>query len=704
VKITGTPGNGKERVENLIERRECPLCGGDESLLVKPRGIASVVQCADCGLVFQNAVAGDAHMELGTPEDVSAADEYSERFFRSRESLFRAIMRQIERETSVPGKLLDIGCGFGHLMRTARDKGWDVTGVDVTPGAIAVCRKHGLVVFEGTLEDLNPAPETFDAVTMIGVIEYLVDPLRELGSVARILKPGGVLVVRAINLDFHLPAHRIHKLGAGLFNRLGLRDPAIFHRFTFSPRNFRYCAERAGLRALRIIPSPSTRGDPYGYAKKRPAKALTSPVVTAVDVLARTAAAATRGRRIISTAFIAVCAKTPPPGRAKVLHVITRMDHGGSATDTRDIITGTDGSRFESHLVCGSLNQLTEEEERQLRSACAGFAVEPSLRRDISPLQDLTALLRLYRLIRDGGFDIVHTHTSKAGFIGRLAAWLAGAPIIVHSPHGHVFYGYFSPLKTKVFILLEKLAARVTDRLLCLTRMEIKDHLKLGVGWRGIFDVLPSGVPLEKFAAPSTPPDAVRRKLGIPPDAIVTGCVARLDPVKGIRHLILAFSLLADIEPPPYLLLVGDGEDREELERLAREKGVAPRVIFAGHRHDVPDLLHAMDVFALPSLNEGYGKAIVEAMCAGRPVVATAVGGVPSLVTNEETGLLVPPANPEALAVVLRRLISDPLSRTRIARAGLRSVSDDFSVEAMNRKLEEIYTNLLATRGKQGDR
>lgn len=389
-----------------------------------------------------------------------------------------------------------------------------------------------------------------------------------------------------------------------------------------------------------------------------------------------------------------------PRRKIKILHIITRMDHGGSADDTVRIIKGVPPEKYESSLLCGSLEQLSETELRELKSSCSSFTIEPSLKRDPKPLSDLRALFRLRRFILNGDYDIVHTHTSKAGIIGRLAARLAGRPVTVHSTHGHVFYGYFGKLKTSLFVFLEKHIATITDRVFCLTEMEIEDHLTLNIGTRGLFSCVYSGVPLEQYATPANPREQTREKLGLPPAALVIGAVARIDPVKGIRHIVEAFKLLHAENPNAHLLLAGDGEDRPELEKLSREYGISDRLHFLGHRTDIADLLHAMDIFALPSLNEGYGKAIVEAFCAGLPVVATRVGGIPALIKDGETGILVPPADPAALANAISRLLNDPALRQQLSAASLRRVSDDLSVEAMIRRHDEIYTELLQSRGK----
>lgn len=680
--------------EDILEYRDCPICGPGETATIREQGRISVVRCRTCGLVFRNPIIKDSALLLNVPEEEKRAD-YSELMFRSRRGMLSRLLRRAERHRKPPGRLLDIGCGFGHLMTIAKESGWEASGVEIEKGAVNHCRERGLDVFGGTLEELNPAPESFDAVALIESCEYFARPIDELRRIRAALKPGGVLLVRTLNQNFHLNAHRLYKKLERLFSRFGLRDPSIFHRFTYSPRNFRAMAEAAGLRVLETAPSPLVRNDPYGYLGRLRLKTVFFLFSAAFETAARLAFALSGGRIVASPSFVAVCRRNDPPLPAKVLHVITRMDQGGSAIDTCDLALEADREKFEVHLLCGSFDQFTDAEERELRAACATFTIEPSLKRDINPAADLAALFKLYRFMRAGRFDIVHTHTSKAGFIGRLAARLAGVPVIVHSPHGHIFYGYFGKLKTKMFIILEKISIKATDRLLCLTPLEIEDHLDLGIGRREQYDVLVSGVRLERFAMPETLPEEVRAGLGIPENAPVIGVVARLDPVKGVRYAIEALALLPCDDPAPHLLLIGDGGERAELELLARGRGVADRVHFLGLRRDVPDLLHAMDVFLLPSLNEGYGKAIVEAMSAGRPVVASNVGGVPHLIKDGENGLLVPPADPRAIADALGKIIGSPERAALLAAAGRNSVTEEFEVAAMVRKLENIYLNLL---------
>ncbi len=380
----------------------------------------------------------------------------------------------------------------------------------------------------------------------------------------------------------------------------------------------------------------------------------------------------------------------------KVLRIVTRLDLGGSAVDVMELCEHIDRTKFETHLLCGSVSQLTADDINNLKKSLSGFTIMETLKRDPSPIADFKALLKLYSFIKRGKFDIVHTHTSKAGFIGRLAARMAHAPVVIHTTHGHVFYGFFGKLKTKLFVILEKVGAAVSDRIFCLTELEIKDHLDLGIGRRELFAALPSGIDIETYAAPSVPREETRRRLGIPAGAPVIGTVARLDPIKGGKYLLEAFISIKDADSAPYLLFVGDGECRAELEARARDSEASGRVIFAGLRRDVPDLLHAMDIFVMPSLNEGYGKAIVEAMSAGVPVVATEVGGVPTLIESGTNGLLVPAADAAALAAALVKLISSTETARALSDAAKKKVDEKYSVGAMVRDVEAAYTSLYA--------
>jgi glycosyltransferase involved in cell wall biosynthesis len=383
-------------------------------------------------------------------------------------------------------------------------------------------------------------------------------------------------------------------------------------------------------------------------------------------------------------------------GEVRVLHVITRLDADGSATNT--VLTAHRLTpRFRSALAFGPVTRLPPLAE------AARDVVElieiPDLVRDPAPVQDVRALIRLWRIMRHGQYDLVHTHTSKAGFLGRLAARLAGVTRIVHTPHGHVFGGgYARPWLTRVFAMLERWAARHTDRIVTLTELEIRDYLALRIGRREQYACIPSGVDLDAIASGPEPSAAARARLGLPASAIVIGSVGRLEPVKGHLHLLEAFIELAPRHPALYLTILGEGPLRAALVDRAAAVGLADRVRLPGRRDDVPALLPALDAFVFPSLNEGMGRALVEAMAAGLPVVASRAGGIPEVLEDGRAGLLVDPGDPGALARGIEAVLTDAELAKRLARAA-RARARGYTLDEMLRRIEAMYRELLGPRG-----
>ncbi|MBT4099844.1 MAG: glycosyltransferase family 4 protein [Gemmatimonadetes bacterium] len=376
-------------------------------------------------------------------------------------------------------------------------------------------------------------------------------------------------------------------------------------------------------------------------------------------------------------------------GRERVLHVITRLDRGGSAENTLLTVAHLDPERYDITLAVGPSEGPMSPTLELAQQAGVEVVQIPHLIRAPSPWHDLRALLCLWRVCR--GFDLVHTHTSKAGVIGRLAARLARVPHTVHTPHGHVFYGYYSSPVTRFFVLLERLAARWCERIVALTDADLADHLAFDVAPASQFIVIHSGVELQALDASQQTSAKMRESLGIPQDAFVVGTLGRLTQVKGQHDLLRA---MARLETSPWLLLVGDGEEEASLRRLAQELGISQRVVFAGWRQDTGDALRSMDLFAFPSLNEGMGKALVEAMYLRRPVVATHVGGIPHLLEDGHHGLLVPPRSVPQLAQAIDRLMRDRnLGRQLGEAAHLQALS--YGVAPMVDKIDALYRELM---------
>lgn len=379
--------------------------------------------------------------------------------------------------------------------------------------------------------------------------------------------------------------------------------------------------------------------------------------------------------------------------RFRVAHVITRLCQGGAQENTFHSVRLASRDRFDADLISGPT--AGEEGSIEPLAEAAGVPIlrEPHLLRRIAPAHDLRALASLTARFRDARYDIVHTHTSKAGYVGRLAARRAGVPIIVHTPHGNIFDGYFSGPVTRMFIAMERRAARWTDRLIELTASGVRDHLALGIGRPEQFRVIFSGVDFAPFEAALSLRDAMRAALGAAPGDELIGGVGRLETVKGFTYFVDAARLVLGQESRARFVLVGAGSLDAELR--ARAAGLGDRFSFLGLRRDVPDVMAALDVLAVPSLNEGMGRVILEAAAAGVPAVATDVGGIPDVVEHGRTGWIVPPCDAAALADALIALVHDAAQRQRLGRAAREKAVPAFSLENMVRQIETLYEELI---------
>jgi glycosyltransferase involved in cell wall biosynthesis len=394
----------------------------------------------------------------------------------------------------------------------------------------------------------------------------------------------------------------------------------------------------------------------------------------------------------------------PPMKRIKVIHVITRFDKGGSAENTFLTVRGLDKDLYDVLLVAGSSHEsVMGEDERnavdhnlsEAKASGVRIMTIGSLVRNVRPFKDIVALRTMAALFRKERPDIVHTHTSKAGILGRWAAWMTKVPVIVHTPHGHVFWGYFNRISTFFFLFLERWSARITDKIIALTEQEKRDHLHFNIATEDKFDVIHSGVDLDKFLRVTADPLQIKKRLGVPAHVPIVGTIGRLTRVKGHRYLIEAAQDVLKEYPEACFLFLGDGELLQELHSLATERGIGDRVIFLGWRPDVADILSIFDIFVFPSLNEGMGKAVVEAMALGKPVIASRVGGLVDLVHEGRNGILVPPADAGALACGIKSLMGDPEKRIQSGREGM-ALAPRFGSDSMVSKIDSMYRNLMS--------
>jgi glycosyltransferase involved in cell wall biosynthesis len=370
-----------------------------------------------------------------------------------------------------------------------------------------------------------------------------------------------------------------------------------------------------------------------------------------------------------------------PRARPRVLHVITLSDWGGAQAYVFALARGMRDA-FDMTVACGPGGPLVQ---RLLQEGIRTVEI-PTLRRNPHPPADLAALWRLARLMRQERFDLAHCHSTKAGLLGRIAARLAGIPAVVFTAHGWAFAGWWHPVVRGLAMLAERAAAHLTTVIICVSDLDRKTALRKRVGRPDQIVVVHSGIaPFAPFGGSPAERQPLDGACGVL-------MVSRLDPQKDPVTLLDAWGMVAG---PHRLLLAGDGPLRPALEEMVSRRGLAGRVQLLGARTDVPTLLRAADVFVLSSRSEGLPLAIIEAMTAGLPVVATGVGGVPEAVVHGETGLLVPPGDPTALASALDRLLRDAGLRRRMGEAGRQRALAHFTEARMLEETAALYVRAL---------
>jgi len=387
--------------------------------------------------------------------------------------------------------------------------------------------------------------------------------------------------------------------------------------------------------------------------------------------------------------------------RRKILHIITRLDRGGSAQNT--LLTCQELSRKYDVVLAHGLSleskmtplerQSVERQIKEARKHGLGDTTIPSLVRRIDPVRDIRAFLALWALIRKEKPTIVHTHTYKAGILGSWAAKMAGVPIIIHTPHGHIFFGHFSPLVTRLFMIIERLTAAMVDRMVALTEGERRDYAAFSVANPDKMVTIHSGVDIDQFMKVKCNGREKKASLGLNVEAPVVGAVGWLLPIKGPMYLLKAMTAIWHTHPDIQLVYVGKGDLEKEVKAEVHRTGVTDKVKFLGWRDDIPEIMQFLDIFVLPSLNEGMGRVLVEAMASGKPIVASNVGGIPDLVKHGHNGFLVGPGDVNGLSLAIKKLIEDEQLRLIMGAKG-RAMARNYGVDEMIKKIDDLYTSL----------
>ena len=379
----------------------------------------------------------------------------------------------------------------------------------------------------------------------------------------------------------------------------------------------------------------------------------------------------------------------------RILRVVARLNIGGPAIHVTLLSHTLSEPKYKSLLVAGKI----EEGEGDMSYLADSFNVErriiSDLGRSVDLKGDLRSLWQMWKIMRDFKPDVVHTHTAKAGFIGRLVAWVARVPVSVHTFHGHVLSGYFGPLKTRVFLALEQIAARMCDRVLTLTP-SLKNELahKFHVCPEDKIQVLSLGLDLERFYRKPRKAGEFLEAWGLSQEHSVIGIVGRMVPIKNHKLFAEAAAIVAKEKPEARFVVIGDGETRQEFTQQIEDLGLSEKFVLTGWHNQLELVYSDLDVLVLCSNNEGTPVSIIESLTSGCPVLSTDVGGVSELLRNGELGKLVPPKDPLALAEgILAILEGDSPDVDRL------EIREAYGIERLTEDLDKLYLDLLEEKG-----
>jgi len=375
--------------------------------------------------------------------------------------------------------------------------------------------------------------------------------------------------------------------------------------------------------------------------------------------------------------------------RINLLYVITKLELGGAQKQLLSLINKLDKTKFKPFLLTAKAGLLLPE-----AISITGLTVKKSkwLIRPIDPFKDILALIEIHRFIRKNNIEVVHTHSSKAGILGRLAARLAKIKIILHSVHGWSFHDYQPSLIRLFFIWLERLGAKFTDKLIVVSDYDRQKGLDNRIGRDDQYSLIRYGIDPTEF---SREDQTIKKELGIGNNDLAVGMIACFKPQKLPQDFIKLASLINKLLPNVKFFLIGDGILRKEIQRLVRKFNLQKYCILTGWRRDISRILSAIDVFALTSLWEGLPITALEAMASGKPVVATDTGGIREVIREGETGFLVSPRDMDKMSERIVMLLKDRILRIEIGQKARDSLGFNFTLSHMVRESENIYGDLL---------
>jgi len=383
--------------------------------------------------------------------------------------------------------------------------------------------------------------------------------------------------------------------------------------------------------------------------------------------------------------------------KIRIAHLITGIGSGGAGEDTLCTIEGLDKEKYQIDLIMG--RKLRDDKLKRIRNKGINFIQIQPFKSRYHFLYDSILLLKLIILFKKGHYDIIHTHTTKSGILGSIAAKLAGVPIIIHGLEINALEVCSSKFIKIIKMFLEKMISKFTDAYISVSEIVSQKYLEYGIGKKAKYFTVRSGIELNKFLNAREDMDIrqTSQELGINREDFVIGNVGRLVESKGHYFLFQAIKKILEIinSRPVKLLLIGEGEDKEKLIKYAKELNLEKNVIFTGYRENVEELMVVMDIFVLTSLREGLSRVLVEAAAAGLPSIAFNIDGIPEIIKDNHNGFLVEPRNVIQLAEKISKYIDNKPLVLMHGRNGREFVKGKWSIEGMVKETEQIYDDLV---------
>ncbi len=374
----------------------------------------------------------------------------------------------------------------------------------------------------------------------------------------------------------------------------------------------------------------------------------------------------------------------------KIAHIQLLPIMSGVQKIMIDFLSRLDKDLYEIYVICQAEGDMT----RILEKNGIRCIYLPELKREVSPVNDFIAFAKLLNIFKNYQFDVVHSHSSKPGFLGRISARLAGIPCIVHTVHGFAFHEFSAKLKIHFFTLLERIAALAADRIIFLNKVDYQFALEKNIVSRNKVAKINNGV---QFHDLDLSVDVIKKKqeLGIKPESKVVGFFGRLWEQKSPQDFVNSIPSVIKELPETEFIMVGDGPLLDDLLKNADRLSVRKNLKLLGWRNDVPELLKIIDVFVQTSLWEGMSLSILEAMAAGKPVVATDIKGNNEIVINNETGYLVSPNSPQQIADRVVTLLNNPELAAQMGAAAHNRIENEFDIDSHVKTIEDIYFSIL---------